>query len=196
MLDLYQAGTSPVHMLKPGWKILCLAAVGSALFAVDHIGFSTAMLAATLVLYRIAGLPLSRAWGQIRPAVWVFGLIFAAQVIFNSWIIGLYVLIRLAVLLMLAGLLTLTTRSSDMIDGINAGLGPLRRIGVNPERVSLAISLTLRFIPVLSHVVHDVREAQRARGLDRNILSLAIPAIIRTIRMADEVSDAIDARGS
>ncbi|OIQ33126.1 MAG: cobalt ABC transporter permease [Alphaproteobacteria bacterium MedPE-SWcel] len=196
MLDLYQAGTSPIHMLRPGWKILSLAIAGSALFAVDHILFSAGLLVTTLVLYHLAGLPLSRAWAQIRPALWVFGLIFVAQIIFNDWLIGLYAVVRLAVLLMLAGLLTLTTKSSDMIDGITEGLGPLRRIGVNPDRVSLAISLTLRFIPVLSHVVQDVREAQRARGLDRNILSLAIPTIVRTIRMAEEVSDAIDARGS
>ena len=60
--------------------------------------------------------------------------------------------------------------------------------------VSLALSLTLRFIPVLAQVVQDVQEAQRARGLERNLVALAAPVIVRTLKMADDVADAIDAR--
>jgi|GEM_PF-839179 len=71
---------------------------------------------------------------------------------------------------------------------------PLARLGVNPARVSLAVSLTLRFIPVVAQTVQDVREAQRARGIEKNMLALAVPVIVRTLKMADDVADAIDAR--
>ncbi|NIZ14583.1 energy-coupling factor transporter transmembrane protein EcfT [Phaeobacter sp. HF9A] len=194
MFDLYCDGHSPLHRMKPGWKILALAAAGTALFAVDHVVFSLGLLGLTLVLYRLAQLPLRRAWDQIRPVLWVFGLIFLAQLVFNSWQIGVFVILRFATLLMLAGLLTLTTRSSDMIEGIEAGLHPLRRV-LPVARISLAISLTLRFIPVLSQVVQDVREAQKTRGLERNLIALAIPVVIRTIQTSEEIADAIDARG-
>ncbi|MDF9301392.1 energy-coupling factor transporter transmembrane protein EcfT [Tritonibacter mobilis] len=195
MLDLYVDGRSVLHRLGPGWKILALAVSGTLLFAVDHILLTLGWLCLTLALYLVADLPLSRAWQQIRPALWIFALIFLAQILFNSWQLGLFVVIRLAVLLMMAGLLTLTTRSSDMIDGIEAGLRPLQRLGLRTKGISLAISLTLRFIPVLTTVVQDVREAQSARGLDRSLFAIAIPSIIRTLRMSEEISDAIDARG-
>ena len=39
-----------------------------------------------------------------------------------------------------------------------------------------------------------VREAQRARGLDRHPLALAVPLVLRTLKMADEVAEAIEAR--
>ena len=195
MLDLYSEGNSRLHHTRPGWKILGLAISGSLLFAVDHIAFSLAFLLATLALYAAAGLPLRRAWNQIRPVVWVFALILIAQSIFNSWWLGVFVIIRFAVLLMLAGLLTLTTRSSEMIDGIEAGLRPLSKLGLRTRGISLAISLTLRFIPVLSSIVREVREAQCARGLERNIFAITIPAIVRTLKMSEDISDAIDARG-
>ncbi|MCG7625421.1 energy-coupling factor transporter transmembrane component T family protein [Epibacterium sp. Ofav1-8] len=195
MLDLYVARDSPLHALAPGWKILALAIVCSVLFAIDHIALSLGALCGTLVLYRVARLSVAMAWQQVRPAWWIFGLIFVAQLVFNSWLIGLFVILRFAVLLMLAGLLTLTTKSSDMIDGIEAGLTPLRRFGFRTEGISLAISLTLRFIPVLTQVVQEVREAQNTRGLERNPFAIAIPSIVRTIKISEEISDAIDARG-
>ena len=195
MLELYQPGNSPLHRLAPGWKILSLAVAGSLLFAVDTLVFSGAVVLVTLTLYRFAELPLSRAWAQLRPALWVFALILLAQVLFNDWWLGVLAITRFAALLMLAGLLTLTTRASEMIDGLETAFVPLRRLGLQTERVSLAISLTLRFIPVLVDVVQEVREAQRARGLERNFFALAIPALVRTLRMSEDVSDAIEARG-
>jgi len=195
MLDLYVDGRSALHRLRPGWKILGLAFSGSVLFAVDHVWLSILWLAISLTLYAVAGLPLWQAWRQIRPVLWLFALIFVVQVLLHSWQLGLLVIIRFAVLLLLAGLLTLTTRSSDMIDGLEAGMRPLHRLGVRTESISLAISLTLRFIPVLTSVVREVREAQSARGLERSVFAIAIPSIIRTLRMSEEISDAIDARG-
>ena len=61
--------------------------------------------------------------------------------------------------------------------------------------MSLAISLTLRFIPVLAQITRDVREAQRVRGLEGNIVALAIPLVVRTLRISDDIADAIEARG-
>ncbi len=195
MLELYVPGSSPLHRMRPGSKILFLALAGTLLFAVDQLLFSLLLLVATLGLYRLAQMPLSRAWAQIRPALWVFALIFLAQLLFNDWQLGVFAVVRFATLLMLAGLLTLTTRTSDMIAAIEAGLAPLRRIGLPTDSISLAISLTLRFLPVLAEVVLDVREAQRARGLERNFFALAIPTLVRTLHMSEDISEALDARG-
>ncbi len=195
MLDLYIPGQSALHRLAPGWKILGLLLAGSLLFALDQIGFSLLLGAFTLGLYALAGFGPHQVWTQLRPALWVFALIFLAQVLFVDWRVGIFVIIRFAVLLLLAGLLTLTTRSSEILDGFEKGMAPLRRFGVQTEKVSLAISLTLRFIPVLAAVVQEVREAQRTRGLERNLVALALPSLIRTLRMSEEISDAIDARG-
>ncbi len=98
-------------------------------------------------------------------------------------------------MLLLAGLVTLTTRSSDMIAAVERGLAILRPIGVNPAKIGLAFSLALRFIPVLAKATQEVREAQKTRGLERSILATAIPVAVRTLKMGDEIAQAIDARG-
>jgi biotin transport system permease protein len=41
----------------------------------------------------------------------------------------------------------------------------------------------------------EILEAQRARGLDRNAIAVLVPLLIKTLKMADDLSDAIDARG-
>ncbi|MCA0407305.1 MAG: energy-coupling factor transporter transmembrane protein EcfT, partial [Proteobacteria bacterium] len=102
---------------------------------------------------------------------------------------------RLVALLLLAGLITLTTRTQDMINTLERALRPLARFGVNPARGALALSLAVRFIPITAQIVADVREAQRVRGLENNILALTVPTIIRALRLTDEVADAIEARG-
>jgi len=75
-------------------------------------------------------------------------------------------------------------------------LQPLERLGlVNTERVALAFGLTLRLIPELSVQWHEIREAQAVRGLSANPLTMGVPMLLRTIRRAHEIAEAIDARG-
>lgn len=195
MFDLYRPGESLLHRAPAGGKVLALAVLGTAAFLVDDIAVIFGALALTLYGYRACGLPMKSAWSQIRPTLWILLAIFVAQAIFNTWQLGVFVVARFALLLLLAGLLVLTTRASDMIDGIERGLPFLRPIGVNPAKVSLALSLALRFIPVLAQITREVREAQRVRGLETSIIALAIPLIVRTLRMSEDIADAIEARG-
>ena len=195
MFDLYHPGFSVLHRAPAGIKVLAMAVLGTAIFMVNHVEILIAALMCALALYPLSQLPLSAAWRQIRPALWIFAAIFVAQAVLATWQLGAFVVLRFVVLILLAGLLTLTTRASDMIEGIERGLPFLRPFGVNPSKVSLAISLTLRFIPVLAQITRDVREAQRVRGLEGNIVALAIPLVVRTLRISDDIADAIEARG-
>lgn len=195
MFDLYRPGSTFLHRMPAGFKVLALAVLGTIAFMIDDPIWIFTGLCSVLTVFLICGFSLKDAWMQIRPTLWILLAIFAAQAIFNTWQLGVFVVARFALLLMLAGLLVLTTKVSDMIDGIERGLPFLRPLGVNPAKVSLAISLALRFIPVLAQITSDVREAQKVRGLENSVIALAIPLIIRTLRMSDDIADAIEARG-
>ncbi len=195
MLDMYSPGTSVLHRLTPGPKIFALMGLGTALFLTESTYVVAGALMCVLALYRLAALSLRQVWNQIRPVLWLLILFFALQWWLSGPMLAAFVVLRLATLLLLAGLVTLTSRASDMIDAISHGLKFLRPIGVNPAKVGLAISLTLRFIPVLAQVTAEVREAQKVRGLERSVIALALPVAIRTLKMAEDISDAIDARG-
>jgi biotin transport system permease protein len=74
-------------------------------------------------------------------------------------------------------------------------LQPLEKYGwVRADRVALAFGLTLRLIPELSLQWQEIREAQAARGIESSIFSLCVPMLLRTLRRADEIAEAIDAR--
>ncbi len=195
MLDLYVSGQSFLHRCPAGVKLLVLIAVGTVLFLFNSITPIAVATIFAITLYPMATLSLARAWAQVRPAIWILAILFLVQGLLVSWHIAVFIVLRFAALLLLAGLVTLTTRSSDMIDAITRGLHWLRPIGVNPGKVGLAISLALRFIPVLASVTRDVREAQQARGLERSLVATVIPVAVRMLKMADDISDAIDARG-
>lgn len=195
MLDLYSPGSSILHRVAPGPKMLVLMIGATALFLNENLTVTVAALVGVLLLYSLAQLTLKQAWNQIRPLLWIFGLFCALQWWFSGLELAAYVVLRLATLILLASLVTLTTRSSDMIDTMTRALGFLKPLGANPAKVGLAISLALRFIPVLAQITQDVREAQKARGLERSVIAVAMPVAIRTIKMADDISDAIESRG-
>jgi biotin transport system permease protein len=193
-LGLYVHGNSPVHRLPPGIKVAALAVFGTIVFIVSDWRLLSGFLAAVLLLYATARIPWRLAVSQVRPAIWVLGLIFVVQVLVDGWMAGVVIVLRFLTLILFASLVTLTTRVSAMIEALESGLRPLSRIGVNPGKLSLALSLALRFIPVIATITRDVREAQRSRGLERNLVALIVPVIIRTLKMAEDIANAIEAR--
>jgi biotin transport system permease protein len=191
---LYQDRASPLHRLPAGVKVLALVIAGTVVFLINDWPILLAVLAGVTALYGIARFSPRILWAQIKPLIWLLVVFFAVQLWLNDWQAGLVVVTRLASVVLFAGLVTLTTRVSLMLAALERAMMPLRPLGVNPEKVGLAFSLVLRFIPVIASVASEVREAQKARGLDRNMIALSVPLIIHTLKMADDVADAIEAR--
>lgn len=191
---LYIDGNSVLHRAQAGPKILAMVALGTGVFMVPDWPVVSLVLASVIALYRLSGFGFRVIIAQIRPVAWLLAIFFAVQLWLNDWQAGLLVITRIAAIVMFASLITLTTKTSDMLASLERALRPLKPLGVNPEKVSLAISMVLRFIPVIATVASEIRDAQRARGLDRSILAMIVPLIIRTLKMADDVADAIEAR--
>lgn len=185
---------TPIHRLGAGVKLAVLAVAGTGLLLVDDWRLLAAALVLTLALYHVGGQTLLQAYRQIRPMRWILVLLFVVQGFWQSWDLAAAVVLRISVLVLLAMLVTLTTRSDALIATVERGLQPFRRFGVNPSKVGLAFSLALRFIPVIGAQANDIRDAQRARGLGANPIALALPLVVRTLRMAGDVADAIEAR--
>ncbi|HAY47497.1 MAG TPA: energy-coupling factor transporter transmembrane protein EcfT [Thalassospira sp.] len=191
---LYIDGNSVLHRAQAGPKTLAMVALGTGVFMVPDWPVVSLVLASVIALYRLSGFGWRVIIAQIRPMAWLLAIFFAVQLWLNDWQAGLLVITRIAAIVMFASLITLTTKTSDMLGSLERALRPLKPLGVNPEKVSLAISMVLRFIPVIATVASEIRDAQRARGLDRSILAMIVPLIIRTLKMADDVADAIEAR--
>jgi biotin transport system permease protein len=187
---IYHPGNSVLHRCPPGVKLLLL----TALLAVT-LRYPVPMLAPTALLYVLARIPWRVALAQVRP-LWMLLLVTGAfQVLTLGWARAVDVVCGLLVSVALAGLVTLTTRVNAMLDALVRVLRPLRPLGVDPTRVALLLALTIRCVPMLAGIVTAVREAQVARGAGRNPLALAVPVIVRTLRAADALGEALAARG-
>jgi biotin transport system permease protein len=186
---------SILHRLPAGPKLAALAVAGTIAFLVEDWRWLAAALLAVLALHALARIPARKTLGPLRAAALVLGLVFLAQGLSGAWIAGLAATLRLAALILLASFVTLTTRQSDMTDALARGLRPLKALGLDTAALALGLSLALRFIPLIAAEATLVREAQRARGLERNPLALFVPLIVRVLKMADDLGEAIDARG-
>jgi biotin transport system permease protein len=193
-LGLYLHRDSPVHAVPAGAKMLGLLAAGTGLLLFHSLPVVASALLATLGLYVLARLRLREVAPVLRLAAFALGPLFAVHALLSGWGPALEAVLRLAVLLLLATLVSLTTRASDMLASLERALRPLARFGLSPARLGLLLSLTLRFIPLLATWLREVQEAQRVRGLDHHPFAVLVPLLVRTLRTADTLADAIDAR--
>jgi biotin transport system permease protein len=194
-LGLYVPGASVVHRLRAGTKLLLMIGAGAGSVLLDRPWQVAVALLLVLAGYRLAGLPLAAAWRQARPLVWVLGLVAVFHVVLSGWERAAVFLGVVLSLVLLAALVTLTTRTTAMVDAVVHGLRPLRRLDVNPERVGLLLALGIRSVPVVVALAEEVRDAQRARGLTASPRAFAVPLIVRSLRHADALGDALVARG-
>lgn len=195
MIQSYRPGTSIVHRLPAGLKLGLFAVLALASSALANDGVSvTVSLVIVCALYFVAGLPVTRLLAEVWRLRWLIAVLGAALWIFASPLTAWVSTARVTSLLLLASLLTITTRMGDLLAVLHRMLRPLRRIGVDADAVAMTISLTLTMVPVVAGFAHAVREAQRARGLRLGVRG-TVPLLVRTLRHADEVGDALAARG-
>jgi biotin transport system permease protein len=194
-LGLYVPGASVVHRLPAGVKLLLLLLVGAGSVLLDSWWQVAALLVLVLGAYPLAGLSLRTALSQVRPLVWIAGFAAVVHVVVSGWERAGVVLGVLASLVLLAALVTLTTRATAMVDAIVTACRPLRAVGIDPERVGLVLTLGIRCVPVVVGLAEEVREAQLARGLGASPRAFAVPLIVRSLRHADALGEALVARG-
>lgn len=156
------------------------------------------LLAGLLVLAVGCLLLTGAGWRTLLKATSGLLIIVGAVVIMTGLTIGwpeaIVTGLRLLTLCLFAGAISLVTSFSEMLSFFDRLLAPTARIGLNPARMSLALSLTVRFIPELRTRYLQVREAQLARGLPHRPTATLIPLVVRTLHAADQISEAIDAR--
>ncbi|MEV0060361.1 energy-coupling factor transporter transmembrane protein EcfT [Nocardia sp. NPDC050718] len=196
MIGLYRPGDSPLHRMPAGAKLVLLvvAIVAMTVFVrgLPGVGVLVLLIACLFALARISW---RVALAQIRPVLWMTLIIGVFQLFTTSPTRAVVVCAVLLASVALAALVTVTTRVTDLLDALTRALGPLRRVGVDPERVGLLLALAIRCVPLLAQIVHDVAEARRARGVSWSATALVTPVLVRALRTADAMGEALAARG-
>lgn len=195
-LGAYRPGHSLLHRLSPGVKLVGLAAgilaISIWVRTLPALGIAAAAVAFT---YALAGIGARTAWRQFRPTLWILLFICVFQWIFTDWRRAALVSGILALSVLLAAVVTATTRTTDMLDSLTRVLNPLQRFGIRTDLLAIALALTIRSIPLMIEVVGQVDEARRARGLRPGPRILVAPIVLAALRTADGFAESLSARG-
>ncbi|GAB34514.1 energy-coupling factor transporter transmembrane component T family protein [Gordonia otitidis] len=195
-LGTYRPGNSLVHRLSPGVKLLGLAAgILTITLCVRSLPALAIAAAAVTVVYGLAGIGPVTAWRQFRPTLWILVFVLVFQLIFTDWRRAVLVTGILALSVLLAAIVSLTTRTTDMLDSMTHAMTPLRRLGVRTDLIAIALALTIRTIPLIVEIAGQVDEARRARGLRPGARILVAPIVIAALRTADGFAESLSARG-
>lgn len=189
-------GNTGLHRTPAGLKLAVLALSSSALMWVHSPLLLLVALALVCLSARWAGASLLQVWQQLRPLVWMLLVLGGLSVWSQGVMQALEMVLRLLTLVLAALVVSMTTPITQMMQVVVWLLVPFQRLGwVDADRVALGVGLTLRLIPELAVQWQDIREAQLARGLAPSPLTMGVPMLMRTLRRADEIAEAIDARG-
>lgn len=133
-------------------------------------------------------------WGNYKLDVFEGGLIQ-----------GSFIFLRIVLMVGITSLLTFSTMSIDINNGLQAILSPLALIKIPVGTFAMMFSLTLRFIPLLFDETNKIMKAQASRGVDFNegslkekitqIISLLIPMFVISFNKADDLANAMETRG-
>lgn len=196
MRALHIQGDSLLHRAPAGVKLSALAAISLCLFAIDLMPLLAAAALTGLAGHAFLRISATEIWRRLRP----FALIIVVVALFTAFLNGtgegLAAFFRLFALTLFASLVTATTTTGDFIAVITKAATPFERTGlIRAQDVGLSVGLVIRFVPEIISRYEAIRDAHHARGLKMRPLSLAVPLIIATLRNADEIASAIDARG-
>lgn len=213
--SIYRERTSVIHQgIDPRVKFLWLLVLFGVALCFNNPAVLGAAVLALLIVARVAQLTWADLSGFIWLSVWLVFLSVLLWPVYISqgnrlftlgpWDIttdgiyfGLAMGLRIAVMLLAASILMLTT-SPQLITAGLLGLGLNYKVGV-------ALSLTIRFIPLMNSERITILEAQRARGADlvwgnplQRTLKAApvlVPLFGRALMTAQNLTVAMDARG-
>lgn len=201
MLSLYRPGDGLLHRMPAGPKLLLVLAAVLAVSMLPSQWWGAAVAGgAVVVAYAVAGLHdgllgMRELARQVVALRWLVVVTLAAQLLFLGPEPAVANTARVTAAVLLAGLLVLTTRVTELLDAVERGLRPFERLGLDSERAAVLLTVTLTTVPVVARLAGDVREAQRARGGRPGLRFFAVPFLILSLKHADQLGEALAARG-
>ncbi len=217
----YYPTGSLLHRLDPRVKLLGTLVFIISLFIADSwLGYVLAAAYLALMI-GLSKVPISFMLRGLK-AVMILLLISVGfnifltdgeHVLLEFWIIkitwegvrqALFMGIRLVFLIMGSSLMTLTTTPNQLTDGLETGLGFLKKIHVPIHEIAMMMSIALRFIPILIEETDKIMKAQMARGADfetggliekaKALVPILVPLFISSFRRATDLAMAMEAR--
>jgi len=120
-------------------------------------------------------------------------------------ILSSFVAIRILLILLCSTIFISTSNNLQITRGIETFLSPLKFFKIPTVEISMILSMSITFIPVLYYESKKILQAQASRGADfksRNLVikiktltSLIIPLFVSIFQKSEDISNAMETRG-
>lgn len=194
-LGAYRAGDSLMHRAPVVVKYLLLVVLGVVPFFAGRWPVSAAALVLSALVLVVGARRSPRELDPMLGVLVMSALILVYDSFFLSWRNGVVFVCGTLSCLWLARVLTCTTPASVLMDAIASLARPFKPLGASPERFALTINIMWNSIPGLLLSVRQVRDAARARGIERAGWRFVAPVIVGAVGRALEMGEALQARG-
>ncbi len=221
-LGQYFPGNSFLHRRDPRTKIVASILYIVAVFLCQSMASFGFLLAATLAIIAVSGVPLKILVKSLKPLIFI--LIFTTvynvffytgdtllvdigftEVYLEGILFAVVMAVRIVCLLVGSSvILTYTTSPILLTDGLERLLSPLKVIKVPVHEFSMMMTIALRFIPTLIEETDKIMSAQKARGADfssgglikraKALIPVLIPLFISAFRRAGDLAVAMECR--
>jgi biotin transport system permease protein len=196
LTSLHVEGSSLLHRVPVKPKLAGLMVFGLALYCVDQPLLLSIALFLTGLLYISTGVGLSEGLRRLKPVLFTIAFLAVVNLLVLSPFEALATTLRLLAILFLAAAVTASTTIADFMAAITDLARPLERLGLmKASDLGLALGLVLRFVPEIAQRYEALKEAHAARGIPVKLSRMLGPLIISTLKDADRIAEAIDARG-
>lgn len=122
----------------------------------------------------------------------------------DGFVVGLFFALRIALVIVACSLLTFTTTQIAIVQALQSLLRPLRAAKLPVDDICAIISIALRFVPLITVQLQEIKRAREARGVlfngggvVRSIKAwcgVLTPLFVALFRQADVLARAMDAR--
>ncbi|MCI8400757.1 MAG: energy-coupling factor transporter transmembrane protein EcfT [Lachnospiraceae bacterium] len=217
----YYQADSLLHRLDPRTKLMGTLIFIISLFVAGNWAAYLLAAAYLALMIRLSGVPVGFIVRGLKAVV----VLLLISVGFNMFLTGgetvlvrlgfiritlegvrqaAFMALRLIFLIMGSSLMTLTTTPNQLTDGLEKGLGWMKRIHVPVHEIAMIMSIALRFIPILIEETDKIMKAQMARGADfetgnliqraKALVPILVPLFISAFRRATDLAMAMEAR--
>lgn len=199
----YYNTDSFIHSMNPLCKVLGLLIFVLMTMLASNIRVICGLFLILLFIIVISDVPLKN---YIKP-LWgmkiLFIFIFIINILFGVSVYNSFVMVsKVCLVVLYSSALLYTTTTNELAYGFSSLLRPLGVFGFPVSKVSMAIALSLNFVPSLFIESNKIIKSQSSRGFNYNngsfkdkiigIKSIIIPMFIMSIKRADSISDAME----
>ena len=204
-LGRYYPLKSHIHSLNAISKIICVLLFTATTLITNSLLYGILLLVTSSIIIYLTNVPSKLYLKSLSKMRWFLVFVFLINLLFRvNLSTNILMLIKIILIINYSSILMLTTKPFEITNGLEKILTPLNKIGIKTNKISMAISLALSFIPTIFDQANKILKSQASRGADyknfdlRNkiiaIKSIIFPMINLSLKRADNLADAMEVR--